>query len=394
MTEALAYVREYVYLVLTLLLHVVSNVLLLLLSPALYLYARTRGDSPAPPRAGESCARCSAAPTSIFITGASSGVGESLAYEYCRRARAAGRHGALHLFLTGRSESRLRGVAEACRALGAAHVAPLLVDVRDAAAMRAAILEADARRPLEMVVANAGVSPTNAPLFGERAAGLLGFERARAMLDINMYGVMHTLWPAMDLFAQRGRGHLVVNASIGALTPGPVSSGYAASKAFVRFYGEALRPALAPLGVRVSTVLLGLVDSRMTAPLKARADGGGGERKLPFGKSGAQCARAVTARIARNEGVIMFPEVPIGMCAQVLNAMPPVLREAAWRVYVRRRLRAGLKKEEAGSESESESESASASANASAPQEQDAVNDRRASASASSAAVRTVKQFL
>ncbi|MEE9209918.1 MAG: SDR family NAD(P)-dependent oxidoreductase, partial [Kiloniellales bacterium] len=88
-------------------------------------------------------------PTSILITGASSGIGAALARVYAAPGVA--------LALTGRDRGRLTGVAEACRAAGATPRAQAL-DVLDGDALAAWIAEVDAAAPLDLVIANAGVS--------------------------------------------------------------------------------------------------------------------------------------------------------------------------------------------------------------------------------------------
>ena len=88
-------------------------------------------------------------PKSILITGGSSGIGEALALEYAAPG--------VRLALTGRSSERLDAVADSCRAKGA-EVSTSVADVRDAAALRAWIEAEDDKTPLDLVIANAGVS--------------------------------------------------------------------------------------------------------------------------------------------------------------------------------------------------------------------------------------------
>ena len=312
--------KEYLNVVVALLVEIVLNTLLLIFSPLVYLYSRWGGygnrvkrRTPLP-----------AVPRSVFITGASSGVGEALAYEYCKRAQKAGVKD-LHLFLTGRNVERLRTVCEQCRALGAAAVEPVSVDVTDAAGMREAVVKANAQKRLELVIANAGVSASNTALHDKPKQGALGYERSQYILDVNVYGALYTLWPALDCMTADGKGgQLVINASIAGYFAGPMFLSYSASKAAARFYGEGLRTAVAPLGIRVNTVLLGFVESRMTAYIKEKQGG------LPFGKGAEEAAQALASRIARDEGIIEYPFWPFGLLGQVYNALPPLVREAIW----------------------------------------------------------------
>ncbi|MCC2105635.1 MAG: SDR family NAD(P)-dependent oxidoreductase, partial [Hyphomicrobiales bacterium] len=88
-------------------------------------------------------------PRSILITGASSGIGRALAREYA----AAG----VRLTLVGRDAARLEAVAADCRAKGAG-VEIGQVDVRDRQGMHDFLRAADAKHPLDLVVANAGIN--------------------------------------------------------------------------------------------------------------------------------------------------------------------------------------------------------------------------------------------
>lgn len=102
----------------------------------------------------------------ILVTGASSGIGRALALRYAQEGRS--------LALFGRDAARLEAVAAQCRAKGA-ETAVTIADVRDRRAMADRIAEADARDPLDLVIANAGVStglsPARSPRTRRRCAG-------------------------------------------------------------------------------------------------------------------------------------------------------------------------------------------------------------------------------
>src|SRR3546814_3623276 len=88
-------------------------------------------------------------PRSILITGASSGIGEALALVYARPG--------IRLILSGRDSARLAAVAAACGGRGAS-IRTEVIDVTDRAAMARWIERVDAESPLELVIANAGIS--------------------------------------------------------------------------------------------------------------------------------------------------------------------------------------------------------------------------------------------
>ena len=88
-------------------------------------------------------------PRAILITGASSGIGQALARAYAGPGVA--------LALTGRDDARLEAAATACRSRGATVLAET-VDAADRLAMEQFVAAAEAHAPLELVIANAGVS--------------------------------------------------------------------------------------------------------------------------------------------------------------------------------------------------------------------------------------------
>src|SRR6201999_1755078 len=89
---------------------------------------------------------------SIVITGASSGIGEALALDYAQPGIA--------LALSGRDAGRLNSVADSCRAKGAA-VDEVTIDVTDREPLAAWLARFDDAHPVDLLIANAGVSIDN-----------------------------------------------------------------------------------------------------------------------------------------------------------------------------------------------------------------------------------------
>lgn len=248
------------------------------------------------------------APRSILITGASSGIGEALALHYAAPD--------VHLFLSGRDAARLDAVVAACAAKGAA-AAGRVVDVRAAAAMERWIAESDALRPLDLVIANAGIS-------GGTGAGPESAQQVRAIFDVNVNGVFNTVLPVLPLMAARGRGQIAIMASLAGFSGWPGAPAYGASKGAVRLYGEALRGAVAALGVRVSVICPGFVESRMT---------GVNDYPMPFLMGSRRAAEIIAGRLSRNIGRIAFPWqshalalglsfLPFGLVSRILKNLP------------------------------------------------------------------------
>lgn len=239
------------------------------------------------------------APHSILITGASSGIGAALALEYAAPG--------VRLALSGRSRERLDAVAVKCRAAGAI-AEPETLDVGDGPAVADWVAGADAAMPLDLVIANAGIS-------GGTAAGGEPASQARAIFRTNLDGLLNTIEPAVGPMRARGRGQVAIMSSLASFRGYPGAPAYSASKAAVRVYGEALRGALAPDGVRVSVVCPGYVRSRMTAA---------NDFPMPMLMDANRAARIVRRGLVRNRARIAFPW-PVYAVAWLFGVLPPTL---------------------------------------------------------------------
>lgn len=235
----------------------------------------------------------------VLITGASSGIGAAL-------ARACAGPGA-RLTLGGRDMARLEAVAADCRARGA-DVATTRIDVTDAAAMAAWVSEADAIRPLDLVVANAGISAGTGD-------GAEGPEQTRRIFAVNLDGVMNTVLPAIGPLRTRRAGQIAIVSSVAGFRGFPSAPAYCASKAAVRTWGEGLRGWLAADNVRVSVILPGFVDTPMTQVNRF---------PMPFLMTADQAARRILRGLARNRGRIAFPW-PTAFAAWMAGVLPDAL---------------------------------------------------------------------
>ena len=244
-------------------------------------------------------------PASLLITGASSGIGEALARSYAGPG--------IHLALGGRDEGRLAAVAEACRAHGA-EVAIASTDVADRQAMADWIAAIDSARPLDLVIANAGVSAGTGD--GEESEA-----QARRIFAINLDGVVNTVLPAVGFMRSRRRGQVAIMSSLAGFRGFPGAPAYCASKAAARVWGESLRGHLAPSGISVSVVCPGFVKSRMTAV---------NPFPMPFLMETEDAARIIRRGLARGRARIAFPW-PLAAAIWLLNALPPALTDGAMR---------------------------------------------------------------
>lgn len=221
-------------------------------------------------------------PHHIVITGASSGLGAALAKHYARPN--------VILHLQGRNQERLSAVTQACRDLGAT-VLPQIVDVTDASTMERWLLAADAMSPIDLIIANAGISA------GTGGSGE-SVEQVRRIFNTNIDGVINTISPLLPAMTSRGQGHIAIISSLAGIRALPSSPAYSASKACVRYYGEALRGWLSTTGVRVSVICPGYIKTPMTDV---------NTFPMPFIMNTGKAAHIIAKGIARNRPRIAFP---------------------------------------------------------------------------------------
>ncbi|MCH2250276.1 MAG: SDR family NAD(P)-dependent oxidoreductase [Cognatishimia sp.] len=218
--------------------------------------------------------------TSILITGASSGLGAALAQELAGPE--------VLLVLVGRNEDRLNAVVETCNAKGAtAH--PLVLDISDQDAALIALTQADTQHKFDLAIANAGVA------YGRETP-----ELARTTTATNVLGVLSTIQAVEPGMVARGKGQIGLISSLAAFRTLGGPAAYAASKAWVRLFGEALRGRMAKKGVGVTVICPGFVDTPM---VDARTREHMSEALMPADLA----ARKIVKALSKNHARLSFP---------------------------------------------------------------------------------------
>jgi short-subunit dehydrogenase len=237
----------------------------------------------------------------VFITGASSGIGQALAARFHRAG--------YRLALVAR---RADEVARWAASVGIepARCAIYGADVRDVAAITAAGRECIAKLGLpDVVIANAGIS------VGMDTAVLADLEVMRATYETNNLGMAATFQPFVQAMCERGSGRLVGIASVAGMRGLPGHGAYSSSKAAAIVYCESLRGELRPFGVKVVTIAPGYIDTPLTR---------GNRYSMPFLMSAADFADRAFAAIVAGRRFRFIPW-PMGIVARLLRVMPNAL---------------------------------------------------------------------
>src|SRR5256885_8759445 len=188
-------------------------------------------------------------PRSVFITGASSGLGRGLALHYAREGatvHAAARRGAEIEILA--------------REAPPGHVVPVFLDVTDPERLVKAIRDAEAASggALDLVIANAGTGvPTS--------ARKMDWMKVRKILDVNVTAACVTIAAALPAMVSRNAGQVVAIASLAAFRGMPGNAAYCASEAAVHIFIGSVRVHLRGHRVVVTNVHPGFVNTAMTA---------------------------------------------------------------------------------------------------------------------------------
>lgn len=222
------------------------------------------------------------APPAVVIAGATSGVGRALAERF-----AADGH---RLVLAGRERDEVEAVAADLRIRRGAAATAHALDAagEDPRALAAAL--ADAGDALAGVVVCIGY-------LGDHAAALSDPAEARRIFDTNLTACARVLEEAAGVLEARGRGFLCALSSVAGDRGRRGNYVYGAAKGGLNVYLQGLRHRLAPSGVRVVTVKLGPVDTRMSY----------GRREAAVAVSPAEAARAIHRAIRRGRSTVYVP---------------------------------------------------------------------------------------
>ena len=237
----------------------------------------------------------------VFITGASSGLGQQMAIEFARRG--------YRLALTAR---RLENLEQLKAKLEAEYQAAVLIralDVTEFDDVKAALAEAKHHfGDIDKVIANAGIG------YSQRI-GKLSFDKVKATIDTNVLGCMATIDAAVGLFKAQGFGHIVAVSSVAGYRGLPGGGAYGASKAAVSHYVEALRAELYFKPIDVTLLCPGYIDTPINQAARSRPF------CIPVEKGGRLLVDLIERKVKRST----VPRWPWALVVRLLVWLPVAL---------------------------------------------------------------------
>ena len=259
---------------------------------------------------------------SVWITGASSGIGEACAYRYAEEGA--------RLVLTSSSVNRLEPVAARCRELGATEVSILPYDLTCLDGIEALTDKAwDAMKGIDIVMLNAGISQrTNVED--------TSMEMVRKIMEINYFAPVAIAKCLLPKMVGRGYGKIAVTTSIAGRFGFPLRCGYSSSKFALYGFFETLQAEYYEKGIRVTLVCPGRVQTNISR--YALDKGGKPHGVMDPGQAGGMtaeaAARVITRAIAKEKKEVLVGRKELlmvyikrffpGLCACLARKIKPM----------------------------------------------------------------------
>lgn len=218
----------------------------------------------------------------IFISGASSGIGEFLAYAYAKLGATLG--------LSARRIDRLEVIAKACREFGGeTHI--YQSDAKDRVATKNAADNFISNvGGIDIVIANAGIGNHDDIIQGDATV-------INDILETNIIGVTNTLVPFIPTMKKQKHGILVPVSSVASFLAVPHHGGYSASKIAIRVMADSWRLTLHKYNIQITTICPGFIETPMTAEQKRR----------PFLMPVETAVEKIVSAIDRGKKTFVFP---------------------------------------------------------------------------------------
>lgn len=222
----------------------------------------------------------------IWITGASSGIGEALAYEYATTH--------VNLVLSARSVEKLEEVAKKCQQLGAANTLVLPLDYADSTTFNSSAEQVvKTFSTIDVLVNNGGISQRSYTRETDMAV-------YRKIMEIDFFGPIALTKAVLPIFQKQGFGSVAVVSSISGKFGFPLRSGYAAAKHALHGFFETLMLEERQNNIFVTIICPGRINTNISK--SALTKDGSNHGELDAGQANGmpveQCAKQMRSAIS------------------------------------------------------------------------------------------------
>jgi short-subunit dehydrogenase len=233
----------------------------------------------------------------IWITGASSGIGEALAVAFAREGA--------QLVLSARRRDELERVRKRCEEVSGAAASHLVLplDVTDHDAARAAVgaVKAGPGR-IDVLVNNAGISQRSLCVDTDMAV-------YRRIMEVDVLGQIALTKAALPVMLEQESGQIAITSSVAGKIGVPYRTGYCAAKHAVMGFYDGLRGEVAHRGIRVHTIVPGYIQTNISVHA-LRGDGttfNRVDKDIAGGMNVDRCAEVILKGLKKGK-----PEIPVG----------------------------------------------------------------------------------
>lgn len=221
----------------------------------------------------------------VWITGASSGIGEALAYDLSNRGA--------RLVLSSRREEALQEVRQRCARSDQHVVHPLDLAEPDSLQNAADAVQTDLG-PVDVLVNNGGIS--------QRGTAVdTNMEAVRRIMEVNFFGAVELTKAVLPDMQRRGHGHIAVVSSVVGKFSTPYRTSYAASKHALHGWYDGLRAEVHDDNIGVTLICPGFVRTNVGANALDSNGNPLGERAQEKGIPAEDCAAAISNAIEQDK---------------------------------------------------------------------------------------------
>lgn len=233
----------------------------------------------------------------VWITGASSGIGEALAVAFA--------HEGAQLVLSARRRDELERVRERCQQAGGSNTSHLVLplDVTDHEAVCDAVLAVKTGPGrIDVLINNAGISQRSLCVDTDMAV-------YRQIMEVDVLGQIALTQAALPLMLEQGSGQIAITSSVAGKIGVPYRTGYCAAKHAVMGFYDALRGEVAHQGIQVSTIVPGYIQTNISVHA-LKGDGSTFNRvdkDIAGGMDVDRCAAVILKGLKKGKA-----EIPVG----------------------------------------------------------------------------------